>query len=642
MNPMLYDGSGQPAPQPAALRAGPLALAYENGALRCIKLGSADVLLMIYAAVRDHNWGTVPGRLSDEQIEAGRDSFRIQFRSEHVQNDVDFVWTGTITGAADGTVAFHFDGEARATFRRNRIGFCVLHPMSCAGKACTIRTVDGQQSEGQFPLHIAPHQPFKNLRAIAHQVVPGVTAEVLMEGDTFEMEDQRNWTDASYKTYCTPLELPFPVTVEKGTKVVQTVTLRLSGTAPAAESAPAPLAFTVSREAVGPLPPLGLGAASHGQPLRARELDRLKALNLGHLRVDLRLSAPGWEAALRRAAAEAVGIGAQLEVAAHVSDAAGDELAALRALADELNAPVARWIVFHASEKSTSAPWARLGRERLADYAGGTPVGAGTDAFFAELNRQRPPTDDADFVVYSINPQVHAFDNASLVETLAAQAVTVTSAQQFSGGKPVIVSPVTFKMRWNPNATGPEPETPPGELPPQVDPRQASLFGAGWTAGSVRYLAEGGAAALTYYETTGWRGVMETEDGPPVPAKFPSFPGGVYPLYHVFADLGEFAGGEALAVTASAPLTTDGVAVRRGGRLRVLLANFTARPQTVTVRGLAGPVTIKTLDETNVEQAMRDPEAWRAAPGQEARPASDGLPVTLLPYALARIDGAAT
>lgn len=641
MNPMLYDGSGQPGPQPAALRAGPLSLTYENGALRYIRLGRTDVLLMVYAAVRDHNWGTVPGRLSGEQIEAGPDSFRVQFRSEHIQNDVDFVWQGTITGAADGTIVFHFDGAARSTFRRNRIGFCVLHPMSCAGQPCAVLTVDGQRSAGQFPLHIAPHQPFKNLRAIAHPVVPGVIAEVLMEGDTFEMEDQRNWTDASYKTYCTPLELPFPVTVEQGTTVVQTITLRLTGAALAAESAPAPLAFTVSREAAGPLPPLGLGAASHGQPLRARELDRLKSLNLSHLRVDLRLSAPGWEAALRRAAAEAAGIGAQLEVAAHVSAEAAAELAALRALADELGAPVARWIVFHVGEKSTSAAWARLGREHLSAYRGGTPVGAGTDAFFTELNRQRPPADDVDCVVYSINPQVHAFDNASLVETLAAQAVTVTSAQQFSGGKPVIVTPVTFKMRWNPNATGPEPETPPGELPPQVDARQASLFGAGWTVGSVRYLAEGGAAALTYYETTGWRGVMETEDGPAVPAKFPSFPGGVYPLYHVFADLGEFAGGAALAVMASAPLTADGIAVRKNGRLRVLLANFTPRPQTVTVRGLAGPVTIKTLDETSVEQAMRDPEAWRAAPGQEARPASDGLPVTLLPYAVVRIDGAA-
>jgi hypothetical protein len=31
-----------------------------------------------------------------------------------------------------------------------------------------------------------------------------------MEGDTYETEDQRNWTDASYKTYVRPLPCPGP------------------------------------------------------------------------------------------------------------------------------------------------------------------------------------------------------------------------------------------------------------------------------------------------------------------------------------------------------------------------------------------------------------------------------------------------
>ncbi len=39
------------------------------------------------------------------------------------------------------------------------------------------------------------------------------------------MEDQRNWTDASYKTYSTPLALPFPVEIRAGETVEQTVTL---------------------------------------------------------------------------------------------------------------------------------------------------------------------------------------------------------------------------------------------------------------------------------------------------------------------------------------------------------------------------------------------------------------------------------
>mgnify|MGYP006195238293 CR=1 FL=1 len=43
-------------------------------------------------------------------------------------------------------------------------------------------------------------------------------------GDVFEMEDQRNWTDASYKTYVRPLALPWPYTLEAGTELEQAVT----------------------------------------------------------------------------------------------------------------------------------------------------------------------------------------------------------------------------------------------------------------------------------------------------------------------------------------------------------------------------------------------------------------------------------
>ena len=49
-----------------------------------------------------------------------------------------------------------------------------------------------------------------------------------MEGDTYEMEDQRNWTDASYKTYVRPLARPWPYTLDAGARLDQAVTLTVS------------------------------------------------------------------------------------------------------------------------------------------------------------------------------------------------------------------------------------------------------------------------------------------------------------------------------------------------------------------------------------------------------------------------------
>ncbi len=647
---VLYYGKEEPLPEQRELRAGPLSLVYEEGDLRYVKLGDREILRRVYVAIRDRNWDTIPPVLSNVQMNIAADSFRITYDVENKQGDIDFFWQGTITGDAHGTITFAMDGVARSTFLRNRIGFCILHPIrECAGQPCSVEKVDGTVEQGTFPKYISPHQPFVDMRAISHEVAPGVWAEVRFTGDTFEMEDQRNWTDASYKTYCTPLSLPFPVEVKKGTEISQSVTLSLKGEVPEprAESRGAGLTFSLGQSPSGPLPRIGLGVASHGQPLSQKELARLKALNLSHLRVDLNLSQPDYESALRRAAAEASALGVPLEIALTLSDAAADELKGLvtvleqassRGPAHGVRPTVCTWLIFHVAEKSTTEKWVNLARKYLTRYDPEARIGAGTNAFFAELNRGRPPVGMLDLVSYSINPQVHAFDNASLVETLEAQASTVESARQFCGGLPLVVSPVTLKMRFNPNATGPEPEPGPGELPWQVDERQMSLFGAGWTAGSLKYLLESSVYSITYYETTGWLGVMETEKGSPLPDKFRSLPGSVFPLFHVLADVGEFAGGQVIPTTSSDTLQVDGLAVRKDGKTRAILANLSPEPQQVTVQNLGRRVRVRRLNETNAEEAMLSPEDFRAGEGETLQTSGGVLELSLLPYAIARID----
>ncbi len=367
-------------------------------------------------------------------------------------------------------------------------------------------------------------------------------------------------------------------------------------------------------------------------------MSRLGALNLSHLRVDLTPSDSEFKILLRRASAQAKALGAQLEIAIHLSDEAENELASLASVLGDVEPPVCTWLVFHTAEKSTSAPWVELARKHLRQYAPGAKFGSGTDAFFTELNRERPPVEVLDLVTYSLNPQVHAFDASSLVETLEAQAATVNSARQFCGQVPVSISPITLKMRFNPNATGPEREPAPGELPPQVDVRQMSLFGAGWTAGSIKYVAESGVYSVTYYQTKGWLGVMEKESGSPLPDRFRSIPGSVCPLYHVFADAGAFAGGEVIPTITSDPLRLDGLALRKGDRTRVLVANLTPEPLQITLHNLDARVRLRRLDEGNAEEAMRWPERYRAQEDGPAETRDGSLELDLLPFAVVRVD----
>lgn len=620
------------------LQAGPLRMQFENGDLRYIKWGGHEILRRIYAAVRDRNWGTIQAQISNLKFDIQAESFHVSYDAEHREREIDFVWRGEITGDAAGTIRFTFDGEARSTFLRNRIGFCVLHPAELAGAACRVRYANSSEYETRFPELVAAEQPvtaIHDLGSIAHEVVPGLWAEVTFSGDLFEMEDQRNWIDASFKTYCTPLRLPFPIEIKAGTRITQAVELRLRETTsaiPPAVITPATqtvvLAQTEQRFA---LPPLGFGLSEHW--LSTREVERFAALKPAHLRVDLTLAESRFDEKLARAANESKRLQTPLEIALFLGDNAEAELQSLLASLRQHSPGVARWLVFDTNAKSSSARSLQTARQALQSF--GVPIGGGTNADFYQLNQFRPPAELMDFVAFSMNPQMHAFDNTSLIETLTAIPHPVRSARQYFDHLPVVVSPLTLKPRFNAVATAADSAPAPDQLPPSVDVRQMTLFGAAWTLGAIKRLAESEAVSITCFETTGWRGVMETEAGSPLPRQFPSLAGAVFPLYHVLADVVEFAGGEMVGVQSGDAFKVEAMLLKRSKRQSLLLANLTPETQTARMDGINQVSTLRRLSGQNAETAMSEPETFRRQ--------SDAIHFTtdeieLSPFEIVRLD----
>jgi hypothetical protein len=179
---------------------------------------------------------------------------------------------------------------------------------------------------------------------------------------------------------------------------------------------------------------------------------------------------------------------------------------------------------------------------------------------------------------FSVTPQVHAFDDDSLVENLAAQQDAVESALAFLGGKPLHISPVTFRMQSN----------------PEPDPRQETPFGAGWTLGSIKYLSQGGAASISYSGAKGFQ-------------------------RQVFGHVAEFAGGEVLISESTRPLEFDGLVLRKGGRMRILLASFSPEP-----------ISVRLATDRLGRRAIVDTEPVEIS--------GHWLEIALRPYAIVRID----
>lgn len=601
--------------------------------LRRLRVEKYEVIRAIYGAIRDRNWATVPPKLRDLRIEQKSGGFRVSFEVECVAPNLEFRWHGSIIGEETGVLTFHFDGEALTGFWKNRIGLCVLHPLDgCIGQRCAVETVDGAVSDSAFPRFISPDQPFNNVRAITHEAAPGVRVETRFAGDIFETEDQRNWTDASFKTYSTPLDLPFPVWIERGTRVEQSVTIRVLGQlADLSDQRSSDFPELSAAGEVGrPLPSIGFGIASHGVALTREEAARLQQLNPGHLRLDLRMSDAAWPVRWHQAGADAAAIGRPLHVALFLShDPARD----LEAVAVQLSAhplPVSLWIILHDDGSVTDTKFVRLAEAILPTRA---LFAAGTDADFAELNRVRPGPAETALPCFSINPQVHAIDDASLIENLSAQAATVESARQFST-RPIVISPITLRPRFNPVATADEAPAI-DALPPQVDPRQMSFFGAAWTVGSLARLAAlEGIHSLTWYETTGWQGLMETAAGSPLPQLFPSVPGAVFPMFHVFAALAK--GDRIIPTRSTHPLQFDGFCViEPNGHRRWTIANLTALPQQVRVITGGQSAQVSILDETIALVATREPQTFTNATPHVTP--TGRLILELRPYAVEQI-----
>ena len=599
-------------PGQVPLFSGPFSMFFEpdTGFLRRVKRGDREGVRAVYGAVRDQNWKTIPPKIENVSRAVSKDGFELSFDAVCQRAPVDFIWRGTITGNETGLVTFRFEGQARSTFLRNRIGLCVLHPMAeCAGQPCRVEKIDGTVENGVFPRLISPHQPFTDIRAIRYDVGERAAIEVRFSGEIFEMEDQRNWTDASFKTYGTPLNLPVPVKIEKGTRIEQSVTIAYLGARKQFQVTKVDpvIALTPSSNQFRK-PRLGL-CLSESSTLTAEGTDLLRDLRLDHLRVDLHLADDQWKSRLQDAVERVKAVGTSLHLALFFSEAINVEFEQLATVLESLRPPISLFLVFRASGSSESS-WEQLLGPRLLQVAPHAELALGSNLGFVDLNRNRVTAVKA-LPCYPITPQVHVEDTLSLIENLEAQASIVETTREFSN-RPVVISPVTLKRRLVHRAPAAAKQTLRDGLPSDVDPRQASLFCAGWTLGSIANLSRTGSVhSITYFEITGPRGIMEMSSGSSVPGAMNAGPAGVFPVYHLLAELADVT--TFAEVTSGDPLRVQALlCVRESGGRFLLAANMTSVAQEIRMNGPVVPAQIRFLDETNVERARSRQFQWRS------------------------------
>ena len=616
-------GTSEPVETLRHFSIGPLSFYYSSEALRRISWNGQELVRALSWPMRDENWGTYPIEIIEERVDHnGVLDAKLHFS---VGGDALFCELG-IVASPDGKLSADITmSPSKGSFSTNRAGFTVLHPIEgLAGARLTVQRSGGGSENTAFPKHIQPDQPVKDISGLNYGIA-GQSVEIVFLGEVFEMEDQRNWSDASYKTYCVPLAHPF--TYEISEPIRQSVQITFSGEVPSTDRNAEASEF---RDEISDqlTPEIGLAVETGWS---ARSTVPLPSVSYTVWRISPE-SAPIAELVRSMRDCPELDLEVVLPDDAPFEDALQEISRRLRSHGVLPNRVMALREAYLASHQPVG-PWpdGPSPNDLLPLVKAAFPdaeIGGGMMTNFTELNRFRPDLNQCSYLTHGLTPLVHAGDDMSVLETLEALPHIFASMRAIANDMPYRLGLVSIGMRSNPyGAAVAENPNQVRRTMARIDPRHRGIFGAAYAVG-VLAATEGCAVdALCLGAPTGPFGLIY-EQGDYPQEGYDGEARQVYPLYHVVSAAAAMAGKPRLHLSGLADGLVGFGAVL-DGRSRVLLANVSAQSQQVPL----GPAAqVRTLDVDSFDAATSSFK-WL-----DSANASRGTHLELTPFAVAFID----
>jgi hypothetical protein len=496
-----------PAGRRRRFQAGRLEATWDVDGLRWITFEGVEVVRGILVTARDAGWRTVQPEIRRVRVVADSEAFSVSFDARFRAARLEIDCRVTFEGSESGRIESRFAASVASESVVQRLGLIVLHPAAVAGRPFET-TGAGGSTQGVFPELVIAERFATGYQGMRWDAGDGLTASLGFDGDLWETEDQRAWTDASFKSYSPPLSRPHPVTWPAGAGIEAALRLDVARAAAPADPAttqrrPTVESVIVRDDLVGPLPPIGL---EWSRPLIDGEAAALRELAPSHLRVVIDRNRDDWRSELDQAARDAAAIGTalQLELVAFSTGEARDELAVAL---DSVGVSVASVLAFGTTDDAglvtSEATHVNELRRRLEWVIPGVPVGGGSRANYAELAAAALPLDLLDTVAFPVTPQAHATDPATIIENLATLPVLMQSAKVLGGGRPLDLIG-SFRPRFDAYADPPERRL----SSTRFDDRLAGELGSAWLIGMLAGILSGGAACVTTLEASGPGGVL--------------------------------------------------------------------------------------------------------------------------------------
>ena len=579
---------------------GGFTLDLARAAIRNIRYEGIQLIDLLYTAIRPLDWST---------LKADEYSADVQILGSDCVITITEVFTGAlaaqtrITLSKKNTFSVGYELEGLSEYPVSRWGVCFcLNTADWMGSSVISsgntyllaqdispqRVIDGVV-QGLFPASnemrfVAPDQRY---------------LKVLSIGKVLEAEDQRNWTDNTYKIYSGSLSEPFPFITSSGTVWKQSANFEVG--VPNRIDTDSTKILVREIEA---LPSIGL--QFNADPLLSPEdLEKaLVLLEIDHLRINE-------ESLTSQKIATTSANGLILE-AALLSSNSGDALKAeVLQLSERVPAGSRLLVQREGREVVDEADLPR--NESLNTYI------PGSDAFLVDL--QKDKNNFGNSVSYSMAPTVHSFDTETIFKTLFTQQESIRFAQKYIAPQ-VFISPITFSTRGNPHS-GHSREQRINYEEPEMALRIRTIEGAAWTLGSIFALASAGAFSGSWHELFGEFGIIYSQSES---IKFS-------PTFHAISALGAH---HAHQITIATSRDNSWVAFENREMKSILVASL--RPWTVeiTANVLVGYKSIQSLRGDDCERASQIMDWWSYA---ETNPISADFPLTLAPFEIALIRG---
>ena len=571
-----------------------------RAAVRNVRYRNVQIIDLLYTAIRPWDWSTLDPDEHSEDVTVTGDICKITIK-DLFAGALDARTEITISKDNKFTVAYELRGLAEYSVNRWGICFC-LNSADWMGSS-----VQSQGNEYKLPAAISPQRVIdgvtQGLFPAANQmhfIAPdNRSIKVNSTGKVLEAEDQRNWTDNTYKIYSGSLSEPRPYVASAGSVWSQSVTFEINP-----PSKPVPDGSKIVVKEIDSLPSIGL-QFNTDPLLPADTLDTaFILLDIDHIRIN--------EESLSAQKINSVSTNGLIVEAALLSSNSGADL---HREIEHLNKqiPAGSRILIQREGREIVEEKDLPPNKSLSSFI------PGTDAYLVDLHRNKYNFGES--ISYSMAPTVHSSDTETVFKTLYTQAESIGFAQEFLAPQ-VLISPITFSTRGNPE-TGHSRDQRINFANPEMALRIRTIEGAAWTLGSIFALASAGAFSGTWHELFGEYGVIYPESGA---IKFS-------PTFHALSALGAH---HAHQITIATSLDNSWVAFENREVKKIVVASLRPWALEITPKVLAGYKTLQSLRANESEKASQIMDWWSYA---EITPIAPEAPLTLTPFEIAIIRG---